>query len=132
MFLFIFESIGTSELMLIGVVALIFLGPRKLPQMAKTLGKMMAEFRKTTNDFKTTWEREVVFEELDSGTIADPPVPVARISEPAVTTPTIAAPSIREVDEGEFDRAALTREPAETPAVESQKSQSADDKRNWL
>lgn len=63
MFLFIFESIGTSELILIGIIALIVLGPRKLPQMAKTIGKTMADFRQTTNDFKSTWEREVNFEE---------------------------------------------------------------------
>ena len=47
MFLFIFESIGTSELVLIGIVALIFLGPRKMPEMARKIGKMMNEFRST-------------------------------------------------------------------------------------
>ena len=51
MFLFIFESIGTSELVLIGIVALIFLGPRKMPEMARKIGKMMNEFRSTTNEF---------------------------------------------------------------------------------
>jgi sec-independent protein translocase protein TatB len=61
--LFIFESIGTSELILIGVVALIFLGPRKLPQIARTIGKTLADLRNTTNEFKATWEREVDFEE---------------------------------------------------------------------
>ena len=63
MYLFIFESIGTSELILIGMVALIVFGPRKLPQIARTVGKTMADFRKTTNDFKSTWEKEVNFEE---------------------------------------------------------------------
>ena len=41
MVLFIFESIGTSELLLVGIVALIFLGPRKLPELAKKAGKIM-------------------------------------------------------------------------------------------
>jgi len=59
----ILESIGTSELILIGIVALIFLGPRKMPQMARKIGKMMAEFRGTANEFKSTWEREVSSEE---------------------------------------------------------------------
>lgn len=63
MYLLILESIGTSELVLIGIVALIIFGPRKLPQMAKTLGKMMAEFRSATNEFKTTWQKEASFEE---------------------------------------------------------------------
>lgn len=71
MFLFILESIGTSELILIAVVALIVFGPRKLPQMAKTIGKTMAEFRNATNEFKTTWEKEVAFaEEEEKNTIS--------------------------------------------------------------
>lgn len=61
--LFIFESIGTSELILIGIVALIFLGPRRLPEIARKIGKIMTEFRSTTHEFKTTWEREVNLEE---------------------------------------------------------------------
>lgn len=67
MYLLILESIGTTELILIAVVALIIFGPRKLPQMAKMLGKTMAEFRNATNEFKTTWEREVSFEDDGAG-----------------------------------------------------------------
>ena len=63
MYLLILESIGTSELILIAIVALIVFGPRKLPQMMKTVGKTMAEFRNATNEFKTTWEREVTLHE---------------------------------------------------------------------
>lgn len=63
MYLLILESIGTSELILIGIVALIVFGPRKLPQMAKTLGKMLAEFRSATNEFKTTWQKEASVDE---------------------------------------------------------------------
>lgn len=63
MYIFILESIGTSELILIGIIALIVFGPRKLPEMAKKLGKMMAEFRSATNEFKTTWQKEASFEE---------------------------------------------------------------------
>ncbi len=58
-YLFIFESIGTSELIFIGLIALIVLGPRKLPQMARTIGKTMAELRSSTYEFKQTWEREI-------------------------------------------------------------------------
>ena len=59
MYLFIFESLGTSELILIGIVALIFLGPRRLPEIARKVGKMMADLRGTANEFKQTWEKEV-------------------------------------------------------------------------
>ncbi len=62
LFLFILDSLGTSELMLILVVALIFFGPRKLPQISRQIGKSLAEFRKASDDFKRTWEREVAME----------------------------------------------------------------------
>ncbi len=62
-YVFILESIGTSELMLIGLVALIVFGPRKLPELARTIGKTMAEFRRSTDDFKKTWQQELDLEE---------------------------------------------------------------------
>jgi len=49
-------------LLLILVVALIFFGPRKLPQLSRQLGKSLAEFRKASDDFKSTWAREVSLE----------------------------------------------------------------------
>ncbi len=62
MFAFILDSLGSTELLFILVVALIFFGPRKLPQLAHSLGKSLAEFRKASDDFKRTWEREVALE----------------------------------------------------------------------
>ena len=54
-----FGTLGGPELFLILVVALIVFGPRKLPEIGKSLGKMMAEFRKASNEFKRTIETEV-------------------------------------------------------------------------
>lgn len=51
-----------QELLLVGIVALIVFGPRKLPEMAKMIGKTMAEFRRVTGEFKETWEKEASFE----------------------------------------------------------------------
>jgi sec-independent protein translocase protein TatB len=65
LYLFIFEFLGTNELLVILVVALILLGPRKLPQMSRKLGKSIADFKKTSEEFKRTWEKEVELESLD-------------------------------------------------------------------
>lgn len=62
MFLLIFESIGAPELLVIVVVALIIFGPRKLPELSRSLGKSLAEFRRQSDEFKRTWEREVELE----------------------------------------------------------------------
>jgi TatA/E family protein of Tat protein translocase len=60
--LFIFEGLGTSELLLILVVALVLFGPRKLPQLSRSLGKSLANFKRASEDFKQTWEKEVARE----------------------------------------------------------------------
>ena len=62
MFALIFESLSTTELLFILVIALIFFGPRKLPQLARSMGKGLAEFRRASDEFKHTWEREVALE----------------------------------------------------------------------
>jgi sec-independent protein translocase protein TatA len=52
-------SLGWQEIVFIFVLALIILGPRKLPELGKTLGKGLAEFKKASNELKRTWEDEV-------------------------------------------------------------------------
>ncbi|MDP9193771.1 MAG: twin-arginine translocase TatA/TatE family subunit [Acidobacteriota bacterium] len=61
-----FGSLGVPELLLIFAVILIVFGPRRIPEIGKTLGKAMGEFRKATDDLKSTIEREVRLEELKS------------------------------------------------------------------
>lgn len=63
-FLFL-ESLGTPELLLIMLVALIVFGPRKLPSLGRTIGKYTSEFKRASRDFRETWEREV--SEAESG-----------------------------------------------------------------
>jgi len=52
-------SIGTQEIIIIFIIALIVFGPRKLPELGKTIGKGLAEFKKASNELKQTWEDEV-------------------------------------------------------------------------
>jgi sec-independent protein translocase protein TatA len=51
-------GIGMPELMIIMVIALIVIGPQKLPDLAKSLGKGLAEFKRATDDFKQSIETE--------------------------------------------------------------------------
>ncbi len=86
-----FGSLGIPELILIFVVALIVFGPKRLPEIGRTLGKAMGEFKKATDDFKNTIEREVQVEELKQ--LASTTVPVHEAvsrTEPAPPPPQIA------------------------------------------
>lgn len=136
MFLFIFESIGTSELLLIGVVALIFLGPRRMPEMARKIGKIMAEFRGTANEFKDTWRREVDFEEeakaFNINNLESEPIPrIAPREEP----PAASAPEVKEVDPERLEllraQAAGSQASSATADLPVQ-ADDPNDKRNWL
>lgn len=122
--------------MLIGIIALIFLGPRRLPEIAKKVGKIMAEFRGTASEFKETWQREVNFEEeakaLDLNAL-DAEEPVARTESIEVATKDAApnAPEIKEMDPAKFEELkakAKQLEPAEKPEAK----EAANDKQNWL
>lgn len=131
MFLFIFESIGTSELILVGIVALIFLGPRRLPEIAKKIGKITAEFRGTANEFKETWKREVDFEEeakaFDLNSL-EADSAAAKPELPLVTSPeAVEAPTIKEVDASAFNDL-KQNEPDQTGSP----TEIANDKKNWL
>jgi TatA/E family protein of Tat protein translocase len=55
-------NLGWPEIVIILVIALIVFGPRKLPELGKTLGQSLAQFRKASEDFKRTWEEEVEVE----------------------------------------------------------------------
>lgn len=55
--------IGMQELIIIFVIALIVFGPRKLPQLGKSLGKSIAEFKRASNELRSTLEEEIRVEE---------------------------------------------------------------------
>jgi sec-independent protein translocase protein TatB len=59
-------GIGMPELIVILVVALIIIGPKKLPDIAKALGKGLSEFRRATNDVKETFNVDEIKDEIDN------------------------------------------------------------------
>jgi sec-independent protein translocase protein TatA len=52
-------QLGFSEMIVIFVVALLVFGPKKLPELGKSLGKGIREFRKATDELKSSWEEQV-------------------------------------------------------------------------
>jgi TatA/E family protein of Tat protein translocase len=86
-------SVGLPELIIILVVALIIFGPRKLPELGRSLGKSIGEFRKASNELKSTLEEEIRLEEMkeqrakmeaEQASAVAPPAPEA---EPPVAPP---------------------------------------------
>lgn len=115
-----FGSLGAPELLLIFAVILIVFGPRRIPEIGRTLGKALGEFRKATDDLKSTIEREVRLEELKKITppslesMITPPESVSR-SEPVIPPDPVAVPeTIASAPFGE-----PPAEPTAEPAVES-------------
>jgi sec-independent protein translocase protein TatA len=81
-------SIGMPELIIIFVIALIIFGPRKLPELGRSLGKSIAEFKRASNELKNTLEEEIRLEEQKqtfeaSKTATPTPAVVAAADEPA-------------------------------------------------
>ncbi|UFS71815.1 TatA/E family twin arginine-targeting protein translocase [Geomonas sp. RF6] len=58
-------GIGMPELIIIMVIALIVIGPQKLPELARSLGKGLAEFKRATEDFKHTIDAETTAAERE-------------------------------------------------------------------
>jgi sec-independent protein translocase protein TatA len=89
--LLVFEFLGTTELLVIAVVALIIFGPRKLPEIGRTVGKSLAEFKRASDDFKRTWEYEVELE-----TRKPAPAPPREAAAADATTPNSAGVNTEE------------------------------------
>lgn len=76
-------GIGMPELILILAVALIVLGPRKLPEIARALGKGISEFRRATDELKEEFRQ--VEQEIEEPA---PPAPAGEESSAAASSPT--------------------------------------------
>jgi len=54
-----FGTLGTQELIFLFLLALLLFGPKKLPEIGRTVGKAITEFRRASNDLKATFDREM-------------------------------------------------------------------------
>ncbi len=52
-------NLGFPVIVIIFIVALVIFGPRKLPELGRSLGKGLSEFKRASNELKRTWEEEV-------------------------------------------------------------------------
>jgi TatA/E family protein of Tat protein translocase len=85
-----FGPIGMQELIIIFVIALIVFGPRKLPELGKSLGKSLAEFRRASNDLRRTLEDEVRLEETRKEITESLKEPAPRAPSEGEAVPTAA------------------------------------------
>jgi TatA/E family protein of Tat protein translocase len=85
-----FGSIGMPELIIIFVIALIIFGPRKLPELGKSLGRSLNEFKKASNDLQNTLEQEIKLEEQKEQREKEASVRRSEPEPPAVDADTTA------------------------------------------
>jgi sec-independent protein translocase protein TatB len=118
--------LSIPHLIVVFVIALVVFGPQKLPELARTLGKLMAEFRKASGDFKSAFEEEMRDLERQAAAAERRKIAEAAAASAAAATPaepaTLATPpgveTLTEASDPPPDRRA-TKAPVITPVAES-------------
>ena len=133
MYALILETLSSTELLFILVIALIFFGPRRLPQLARSIGKGMAEFRKASEDFKRTWEREVAMEtaklQSEAHSILD--MESSNFDSSSVSEPNVAPPDSNLVVARESSSSTTTEETVSAGEINEQATPNSR-KHDWL
>ena len=119
-------SLGMPEILLILVIALIVFGPRKLPELGKSLGQSLAQFRRASEDFKRQWEDEVDLERRRIEPAAPSSVAQSSVDEAATSTPT------EEIRTNELKENAADVETSQAAPTVHRDEKVAEAKRDWL
>lgn len=106
-------GLGWPEILLVLVLALIFLGPKKLPEAAKGLGKALAEFRRAGEEVRDTIETEIQRADETAR------IEAAKARARAATPPPAIQPAQAEPVAGDKARSSVTMAPAAPPAPPS-------------
>lgn len=107
-----FGSLGLPEILFILVLALLLFGPRRLPEIGRTIGKGLSEFRRATNDLKRSIESEIELEEPPRRPAPVPPTAASLRGVPSPVAPeTEPAPPASEPE----NPVASSEAPAATP-----------------
>lgn len=122
-----FGPVGFNEILLILVVALIIFGPKRLPQIGRTVGRALGEFRRATSDLKRTMQSEMA--SLDEEVAAKPSAAeriapaagaVERRSEPARPEPVAQEPVAQEpVAQEPVAQEPVATDPAPDPVADA-------------
>lgn len=122
-------SLGMPEILLILVIALIVFGPRKLPELGKTLGQSLAQFRRASEDFKRQWEDEVVMERQRIDATAPAPVEHANYATASST-----AEEVKSIASEDHSTAAVAAEAAAVAHADAHQAEpvAKETKRDWM
>ena len=119
-------TLGVPEMAVIFILALVLFGPKKLPELGRTIGKAMTEFRRASNDLKATFEREMQTLERETQikeTTREVQRQIADATYDALPSQSMWNP-LEDVMKEEID---LDAPPDATPAIETASTQESTD-----